>query len=114
MLGWPPGDQLKMTRDKVLESAREYFRAQMKPQSFVAGESYIPPSGKVLTEDDLHALMDATLDLWLTAGRFSKIFEAELPAWFGRKGFLGESCGHFFFVGSHDGNHGQAPSEAGR
>ena len=86
MLGSPPGDQVKMTRDKVLESAREFFRAQMQPKPFVAGESYIPPSGKVLAEEDLTALMDATLDLWLTAGRFSKQFEAELPQWFGRKG----------------------------
>jgi len=75
-----------MTREKVIESAREFFRTQMQPKPFVAGESYIPPSGKVLHEDDMAALMDATLDLWLTAGRFSKTFEAELPQWFGRKG----------------------------
>lgn len=74
-----------MSREKVLETAREYFRAQFQPRPFVPGETYIPPSGKVLSEDDLAALVDASLDLWLTAGRFSKDFEAQLPQWFGRK-----------------------------
>jgi len=74
-----------MNREKVLDSAREYFRAQFQPKPFVPGESYIPPSGKLLGEDDLAALVDASLDLWLTAGRFSKDFEAELPKWFNRK-----------------------------
>jgi CDP-6-deoxy-D-xylo-4-hexulose-3-dehydrase len=74
-----------MSREKVFESAREYFRAQFAATPFRAGETYIPPSGKLLGEDDLVALLDASLDLWLTAGRFSRQFEAELPAWFGRK-----------------------------
>ncbi len=73
-------------RDKVLESAREYFRAQFQAKPFIPGETYIPPSGKVMAEDDLAALVDASLDLWLTAGRFTTSFEAELPKWFGRKG----------------------------
>lgn len=84
MLGWALEDE-KMTRDKVLEAAREYFRAQFQAKPFVAGETYIPPSGKVMSENDLASLVDASLDLWLTAGRFSKDFEAELPRFFGRK-----------------------------
>jgi CDP-4-dehydro-6-deoxyglucose reductase, E1 len=84
MLGCVSGDK-KMTRDKVLQSAREYFRAQALPPPFVAGQSYIPPSGKLMSEDDIVGLVEASLDLWLTAGRFSRDFEAELPKWFGRK-----------------------------
>src|SRR4051812_10747984 len=74
-----------MSREKVLESAREYFRAQFAPKPFVPGETYIPPSGKLMSEDDCAALVDASLDMWLTAGRFSKDFESEIPKWFGRK-----------------------------
>ncbi len=74
-----------MNRENVLEAARAYFRTQFQPKPFVPGETYIPPSGKMLGENDLAALVDASLDLWLTAGRFSKDFEAELPKWFGRK-----------------------------
>ncbi|HEY8278680.1 MAG TPA: lipopolysaccharide biosynthesis protein RfbH [Bdellovibrionota bacterium] len=74
-----------MTRDNVLNGAREYFRANFQAKPFVPGETYIPPSGKLMSEDDLAALVDASLDLWLTAGRFSKEFEAEIPKQFGRK-----------------------------
>lgn len=74
-----------MTREDVITSAREYFRAQHKPKPFVPGETYIPPSGKVLDEDDLAALIDSSLDMWLTAGRFARDFEAEIPKWMNRK-----------------------------
>jgi len=52
---------------------------------FVPGESYIPPSGKVLRDDDLEMLMEASLDMWLTSGRFTKQFEDELPKVTGHK-----------------------------
>lgn len=74
-----------MHRNEVLHSAREYFRANHQPRPFVPGETYIPPSGKVMDEDDLAALIDSSLDMWLTAGRFARDFEAELPKWMNRK-----------------------------
>ncbi len=37
--------------------------------------SNIPPSGKVLDENDLFNMVDASLDMWLTAGRFHDEFE---------------------------------------
>ncbi len=45
----------------------------------------VPASGKVLDETDLFALLDASLDMWLTAGRFSDAFEAKFPSKLGRK-----------------------------
>ena len=39
----------------------------------------ISASGKVLDEYDLFSLMDASLDMWLTAGRFAEEFEKEFP-----------------------------------
>lgn len=74
-----------MNREQVLDSARAYFRANMRPKPFVAGETYIPPSGKVVDEEDLAALVDSSLDMWLTAGRFARDFEAELPKWMNKK-----------------------------
>lgn len=74
-----------MKREQVLDSARAYFRANMQPKPFVAGETYIPPSGKVMDEEDLAALVDSSLDMWLTAGRFARDFEAEIPKWMNKK-----------------------------
>lgn len=70
-----------MKREQVLENARAYFRANFQPKRFVPGETYIPPSGKVMDEEDLAALIDSSLDMWLTAGRFARDFEAEIPKW---------------------------------
>lgn len=73
-----------MTRERLLAASREFFAENHQPKPFVAGQTYIPVTTKVLDADDLEALIDASLDLWLTAGRFSREFEAELPKRFQR------------------------------
>ena len=45
----------------------------------------IPPSGKVLDKYDLFNLIDASLDMWLTTGRFTEEFENKFPKFLGRK-----------------------------
>ena len=64
-------------RAKVKEAAREYLRQTQGKQSPGARHSYIPVSGKVLGEAELDNMIDATLDMWLTAGRFAYQFESE-------------------------------------
>jgi CDP-6-deoxy-D-xylo-4-hexulose-3-dehydrase len=39
---------------------------------------YIPASGKVLDEKELCNMIDASLDMWLTTGRFNDEFEKKL------------------------------------
>jgi CDP-6-deoxy-D-xylo-4-hexulose-3-dehydrase len=72
------------SRGEVLDAARRFFAARA-PSEFVPGRTYIPASGKVLDADDLARLVDASLDLWLTAGRYSDAFEAALAAFVGVK-----------------------------
>lgn len=76
--------QSELDRQAILDLARRYFEGQPKPE-FVPGQTYIPAAGKVLDGDDCEHLIDASLDMWLTAGRFSDRFENELAARFGRK-----------------------------
>ena len=45
----------------------------------------IPPSGKILDKHDLFNLIDASLDMWLTTGRFAEEFETKFPKILGRK-----------------------------
>ena len=70
---------------EIIELSRQYFKDKFSDQSFVPGETYIPPSGKVLDEFDCANLIDASLDMWLTAGRFASQFEPTLAKKFGRK-----------------------------
>jgi CDP-6-deoxy-D-xylo-4-hexulose-3-dehydrase len=70
-----------MWRTDILEFVRARYTPDAKP--FVAGETYIPASGKVLDVEDLVALTEASLDLWLTAGRFSDRFERDFARFVG-------------------------------
>jgi CDP-4-dehydro-6-deoxyglucose reductase, E1 len=73
-----------MERSHILTSAREYFNAQ-PVKEFVAGETYIPVTSKTMDASDLEALIDSSLDMWLTTGRYGREFEATLPKHFDRK-----------------------------
>ena len=54
----------------------------------VPGQDYIPVTGKVLDVDDLMYGVDATIDGWLTTGRFGPKFEQKLAKYMGCKSSL--------------------------
>ncbi len=54
-------------------------------RTIVAGEDYIPVTGKILDAEDILYGVDATLDGWLTAGRFAKTFEKDFARYFGSR-----------------------------
>lgn len=69
--------------DPILEKQLFEIAKKNTTQNIIAGENYIPVSGKVITPDDLLLGVDSVLDGWLTAGRFSRQFEKDLAAYFG-------------------------------
>ncbi len=72
-------------RVQILALSREYFAQTTHANpTFEAGETYIPVTGKQLGERELELLVESSLDLWLTAGRFAVDFETKLPTFFGR------------------------------
>jgi CDP-6-deoxy-D-xylo-4-hexulose-3-dehydrase len=46
---------------------------------------YVPASGKVLGKEELKNMIDASLDMWLTAGRFNSMFEEGFAKYLGVK-----------------------------
>lgn len=72
-------------RRKVLEAVQEYYQYKFQSRKLVPGESYLPPSGKVFDEEELKNLVDASLDFWLTTGRYAAEFEERFAAWMGVK-----------------------------
>jgi CDP-4-dehydro-6-deoxyglucose reductase, E1 len=72
------------SRETILDLCRKFAVDRVTPP-FSPGQTYIPVSGKVLDAEDLAHLVDASLDLWLTAGRFADRFEAALAARVGVK-----------------------------
>ena len=72
-------------RRQILELSEEYARRVHGPRKFVPGESSVAVSGKVMSPADMRNLVDSSLDLWLTAGRFSDEFETRFAEFFGTK-----------------------------
>ena len=67
-------------REEIVKLSKEYFGKEIEKKKIIAGENYIPPSGKVMDEDDMAMLIDASLDMWLTAGRYHEQFEREFAS----------------------------------
>lgn len=81
-----PNQELDALREQIIQLGLQYFsKTQHANPEFIPGKTYVPVTAKVLTSEDLSALLHSSLDLWLTAGRFSTEFEQRLPTMFGRQ-----------------------------
>lgn len=70
-------------RAEILRLTAEYHAAAFAAKPFVPGTSAVPVAGRVFDAADVQALVDSSLDFWLTAGRFANQFEAEFARFFG-------------------------------
>ena len=76
-------ERAEQLRAQILELAAEYQREKFPDKPFVPGLSNVPVSGKVLDAEDMQNLVDASLDFWLTTGRFAQDFERQFARFFG-------------------------------
>ena len=72
-------------RNEIVQKSREFFKTELAKKKIIPGESYIPASGKVMDEDDMANLIDSSLDMWLTAGRYHSQFEKEFASYMEQK-----------------------------
>lgn len=80
----------KLLRNFVKASAKLYYNTILnKKRNF----KYIPASGKLLGFEEMANMIDATLDMWLTAGRFNDTFETEFAKYLGVKYALTTNSG---------------------
>ena len=70
-------------RQRIFAHVREFYEVNWPEQNFTPGKSRIPCSGKVFDADELVHLVDASLDFWLTTGRFAETFEADFAHFMG-------------------------------
>lgn len=76
-------DRAAQLRSQILELVAEYQKEHFPHMAFVPGSSPVPVSGKVLDAVDMQYLVDASLDFWLTTGRFADEFERTFAQYFG-------------------------------
>ena len=67
----------------IFKLVQQYVKLAYKPEVFLPGISVIPPSGKLLGAEEIINMVDASLDGWLTAGRFNAEFEKKLAKFIG-------------------------------
>jgi CDP-6-deoxy-D-xylo-4-hexulose-3-dehydrase len=70
-------NKLEALRAQIASLVSEFAQEQYKTPSFIPGETVIPPSGKLLGEEELQNMVSASLDGWLTTGRFNAEFESK-------------------------------------
>ncbi len=61
----------------------QYVEIKFQPRKFEPGVTVIPPSGKLIGFDEISNMVDASLDGWLTSGRFNAEFEKNLAKFIG-------------------------------
>jgi CDP-6-deoxy-D-xylo-4-hexulose-3-dehydrase len=77
---------MELLRQSILDQVRHYTAQRARHHlEFIPGTTPIPPSGKVLDSDEFVHLVDASLDGWLTTGRFNSEFEVQLSKRLGVK-----------------------------
>ena len=72
-------------RHQIALLVDQYAAIEFSPKVFQPGQTVIPPSGKLIGAQELKYMVDASLDGWLTTGRFNEQFEKRLAEFVGVK-----------------------------
>ncbi len=85
--------QLDKLRGQIAELVKQYAEVAYAPKPFIPGQTPVPVSGKVIGAKELQLMVDASLDGWLTTGRFNAAFEDRLAKFLGVKHVLTVNSG---------------------
>jgi CDP-6-deoxy-D-xylo-4-hexulose-3-dehydrase len=73
-------------RQEIFSKIRDLHNLRKQTeQTFIPGTSPIPYAGRVFDEKEMIALVDASLDFWLTSERYAERFEKDLAEFLGMK-----------------------------
>jgi CDP-4-dehydro-6-deoxyglucose reductase, E1 len=67
-------------RKEISSQVKELYLMRKLKTSFIPGKSLVHYAGRVYDEKELIALVDASLDFWLTAGKYAQEFEEKLAS----------------------------------
>ncbi len=71
-------------REEILALVANYCETYQQPKPYSPG-GRIPYASRVFDVEEMTALVDSSLDFWLTAGRYAEQFEREFAAFLGVK-----------------------------
>ncbi|WP_373989530.1 lipopolysaccharide biosynthesis protein RfbH [Duganella sp. BuS-21] len=70
-------------REQIRALVARYGALASAPRAFEPGVTLVPPAGKVVGAPEMELMVEASLDAWLTTGRFNDQFEAKLAKFIG-------------------------------
>ena len=85
--------QKENIRKRISELVEQYAAIEFAHQKFEPGQTLVPPSGKLIGAEELQNMVEASLDGWLTTGRFNAEFEKQLAAFIGVKYLIAVNSG---------------------
>ena len=74
-----------MSIDKKIDELLDLKFQDIGDEKFVPGVTPVPVSGKVIGKEEIKNMIEASLDGWLTTGRFNKLFEKKIADAVGAK-----------------------------
>lgn len=75
----------KEIREKIFGQVKELYSLRRDQEKFIPGKTPVNYAGRIYNEREMISLVDASLDFWLTAGRYAKKFEKKFARFLGMK-----------------------------
>ena len=86
-------EKTRALRAQISKLVEEYATSALAPNPYVPGATMIPPSGKLIDAAEIKNMVEASLDGWLTTGRFNFQFEKKLATFLGVKHLITVNSG---------------------
>jgi CDP-6-deoxy-D-xylo-4-hexulose-3-dehydrase len=78
----------KQLRKEIIEKTKEFYKARFENKTFETGVSKVNYAGRVFDEKEIVNAVDASLDFWLTEGRYSEEFAEKIADFLGVENVL--------------------------
>lgn len=73
----------KQLRQEIIQKTIEYYQVKFSKNEFIPGQSRVNYAGRVFDQQELINAVEASLDFWLTEGRFSEEFSQKMSEFLG-------------------------------
>jgi len=73
----------KQLRKEIISKTTEYYQARFAKKEFIPGKTRLNYAGRVFDEQEISNAVEASLDFWLTEGRYSEEFSEQIEEFLG-------------------------------
>jgi CDP-6-deoxy-D-xylo-4-hexulose-3-dehydrase len=77
-----------LLRKEIISKTTEYYQARFSGKEFIPGKTRVNYAGRVFDDRELVNAVEASLDFWLTEGRFSEEFSEKIAEFLGVESVL--------------------------